>query len=161
MLKIIDRSGKIMVMRPDCTTPIARVAATKLKTLPLPQRLYYADGVSLRRSAPGRQRDRPVRRGAHRSGGPRSRPGDDRYGGGCPCAPAAWPGYYIELDVLDSPVLGRAHGTGRGAGGRAADSDRGQRLCRAGGLFGALSGPAGNSGPPAALPALWWGRGTG
>lgn len=41
MLKIIDRSGKIMVMRPDCTTPIARVAATKLKSVPLPQRLYY------------------------------------------------------------------------------------------------------------------------
>lgn len=45
MLKIIDRSGKIMVMRPDCTTPIARVAATKLRTLPLPQRLYYAQTV--------------------------------------------------------------------------------------------------------------------
>ena len=45
MLKIIDRSGKIMVMRPDCTTPIARVAATKLKALPLPQRLYYAQPV--------------------------------------------------------------------------------------------------------------------
>ena len=41
MLKIIDRGGRIMVMRPDCTTPIARVAATKLKNLPLPQRLYY------------------------------------------------------------------------------------------------------------------------
>ena len=45
MLKIIDRSGKIMVMRPDCTTPIARVAATKLKTLPLPQRLFYDQTV--------------------------------------------------------------------------------------------------------------------
>ncbi|WP_294549017.1 ATP phosphoribosyltransferase regulatory subunit [uncultured Pseudoflavonifractor sp.] len=45
MLKIIDRSGKIMVMRPDCTTPIARVAATKLRTLPLPQRLYYDQTV--------------------------------------------------------------------------------------------------------------------
>lgn len=45
MLKIIDRSGKIMVMRPDCTTPIARVAATRLKTLPLPQRLYYDQTV--------------------------------------------------------------------------------------------------------------------
>ena len=31
MLKLIDRSGKIMVMRPDCTAPIARVAATKLQ----------------------------------------------------------------------------------------------------------------------------------
>lgn len=45
MLKIIDRSGKIMVMRPDCTTPIARVAATKLRSLPLPQRLYYDQTV--------------------------------------------------------------------------------------------------------------------
>ncbi len=45
MMKIIDRSGKIMVMRPDCTTPIARVAATKLKSLPLPQRLYYDQTV--------------------------------------------------------------------------------------------------------------------
>ena len=45
MLKIVDRSGKLMVMRPDCTTPIARVAATKLKTVPLPQRLYYNETV--------------------------------------------------------------------------------------------------------------------
>ena len=45
MLKLIDRSGKIMVMRPDCTTPIARVAATKLKSVPLPQRLYYDQTV--------------------------------------------------------------------------------------------------------------------
>ncbi len=45
MLKIIDRSGKIMVMRPDSTAPIARVAATKLKGLPLPQRLYYVQTV--------------------------------------------------------------------------------------------------------------------
>lgn len=45
MLKIIDRSGRIMVMRPDCTAPIARVAATKLKHLALPQRLYYGQTV--------------------------------------------------------------------------------------------------------------------
>ena len=45
MLKIIDRSGKIMVMRPDSTAPIARVAATKLKALALPQRLYYDQTV--------------------------------------------------------------------------------------------------------------------
>ena len=44
-LKIVDRSGKIMVMRPDCTAPIARVAATKLKAVPLPQRLYYNQTV--------------------------------------------------------------------------------------------------------------------
>ncbi len=45
MLKIIDRSGKIMVMRPDCTTPIARVAATKLRGVPLPQRLFYSQTI--------------------------------------------------------------------------------------------------------------------
>jgi len=45
MLKIIDRSGKIMVMRPDSTAPIARVAATKLKGMPFPQRLYYDQTV--------------------------------------------------------------------------------------------------------------------
>lgn len=44
-LKIVDRDGKIMVMRPDCTIPIARVAATKLKAVPLPQRLYYNETV--------------------------------------------------------------------------------------------------------------------
>ncbi len=44
-LKIVDRDGKIMVMRPDCTVPIARVAATKLKALPFPQRLYYNETV--------------------------------------------------------------------------------------------------------------------
>ena len=45
MVKIIDRSGKILVLRPDCTTPIARVAATKLKNLPMPQRFYYDQTV--------------------------------------------------------------------------------------------------------------------
>lgn len=44
-LKIVDRDGKIMVMRPDCTVPIARVAATKLKAVALPQRLYYNESV--------------------------------------------------------------------------------------------------------------------
>ena len=41
MVKIIDRSGKICVLRPDCTTPIARVAATRLKDMVLPCRFYY------------------------------------------------------------------------------------------------------------------------
>lgn len=45
MLKIVDRSGKLMVMRPDCTTPIARVVSTKLRGMPLPQRLYYNETV--------------------------------------------------------------------------------------------------------------------
>lgn len=45
MLKIIDRTGKILAMRPDCTVAIGRVAATKLTGLPLPLRLYYRQMV--------------------------------------------------------------------------------------------------------------------
>lgn len=45
MRKLIDRSSSILVMRPDNTTPIARVAATKLRTTPMPQRLYYNQSV--------------------------------------------------------------------------------------------------------------------
>lgn len=45
MLKVGDPSGKFCVMRPDSTTPIARVAATKLCSVPLPQRLYYDQTV--------------------------------------------------------------------------------------------------------------------
>ena len=41
MLKLVDRSGRILVLRPDCTTPIARVAATRLDPARLPQRLFY------------------------------------------------------------------------------------------------------------------------
>ena len=45
MVKVWDSSGKLCVLRPDSTTPIARVAATKLRSLPLPQRLYYDQTV--------------------------------------------------------------------------------------------------------------------
>lgn len=41
MLKLVDRSGRLLVLRPDSTTPIARVAATKLKDMVLPRRFYY------------------------------------------------------------------------------------------------------------------------
>lgn len=44
-MKIIDRAGKILVMRPDNTVAIGRVAATKLSSLPLPMRLYYNQTV--------------------------------------------------------------------------------------------------------------------
>lgn len=45
MMKVIDRSGRILAMRPDNTTPIARVMASQLRTAPLPQRLYYNQNV--------------------------------------------------------------------------------------------------------------------
>ena len=55
MLKIIDRSGKILVMRPESTIPIARVAATKMKDSPLPQRFYYNQEIY--RSSSGNRGD--------------------------------------------------------------------------------------------------------
>jgi len=45
MLKIIDRSGRICVARPDNTTPIARIAATRLDDGALPVKLYYSQKV--------------------------------------------------------------------------------------------------------------------
>lgn len=45
MLKLVDRSGKLLVLRPEGTTPIARVAATKLKDTILPRRFYYSEKV--------------------------------------------------------------------------------------------------------------------
>ncbi|OEH86808.1 ATP phosphoribosyltransferase regulatory subunit [Desulfuribacillus stibiiarsenatis] len=41
LYKLIDRNGKTLVLRPDMTTPIARVAASLLKDEPLPLRLCY------------------------------------------------------------------------------------------------------------------------
>ncbi len=41
MYKLTENSGRLLVLRPDNTTPIARVVATKLKSEPLPQKLYY------------------------------------------------------------------------------------------------------------------------
>ena len=41
MMKVVDRTGKILVMRPDCTVAMGRVVATKLSGLPVPLRLYY------------------------------------------------------------------------------------------------------------------------
>lgn len=41
MLKIADREGRLLVIRPDCTTPIARIAATRLGESVQPYRLYY------------------------------------------------------------------------------------------------------------------------
>ena len=45
MLKIIDKSGRICVARPDNTTPLARIAATRLDDAALPVRLYYSQKV--------------------------------------------------------------------------------------------------------------------
>lgn len=45
MVKFIDAKGRILVLRPDCTTPIARLAATKLKSFTPPLRLFYNQSI--------------------------------------------------------------------------------------------------------------------
>lgn len=45
MYKLFDNQGRILVLRPDITTPIARIAATKLKDAPHPLRLFYTSNV--------------------------------------------------------------------------------------------------------------------
>ena len=47
MYKLTDNNGRLLVLRADNTMPIARVAATKLKNEPLPQKLYYHQSVYL------------------------------------------------------------------------------------------------------------------
>ena len=57
MFKLTDKSGRLVVLRPDNTTPMARIAATRLKNAPRPVKLCYnqnvfrtSDGYSGRRS---------------------------------------------------------------------------------------------------------------
>ncbi|MGB4389416.1 MAG: ATP phosphoribosyltransferase regulatory subunit [Caldicoprobacterales bacterium] len=45
MYKFFEPGDRIMVLRPDITMPIARIAATKMKEYPLPLRLSYIGSV--------------------------------------------------------------------------------------------------------------------
>lgn len=45
MFKTVDNKGRLLVVRPDSTLPIARMAATRLKNSLLPLRLYYKQAV--------------------------------------------------------------------------------------------------------------------
>ena len=45
MYKLVDGKGRLLVMRPDSTMPIARLTAARLKNAPLPLRLYYMQDV--------------------------------------------------------------------------------------------------------------------
>ncbi|MDN5348191.1 MAG: phosphoribosyltransferase regulatory subunit [Clostridia bacterium] len=58
LYKFIDREGHILALRPDLTTPIARLTATKLRHSSFPLRLCYAANV-FRYEAPqaGRMRE--------------------------------------------------------------------------------------------------------
>lgn len=43
--KFFDRNNQILALRPDMTTPIARVAASRLQESPMPLRLFYLANV--------------------------------------------------------------------------------------------------------------------
>ena len=45
MYKFTDDKGRLLVLRPDSTMPIARLVATRLQQAQLPVRLYYAQDV--------------------------------------------------------------------------------------------------------------------
>ena len=45
MYKLVDSKGRIIVMRPDSTIPIARLAASRLKDAKFPLRLFYNQSV--------------------------------------------------------------------------------------------------------------------
>lgn len=56
MYKLTDNNGRLMVLRPDSTTPIARLCATRLKEEKLPIRLFYKQAVySATRQMSGKQ----------------------------------------------------------------------------------------------------------
>lgn len=45
MFKLTDTTGKLAVLRPDNTTPIARIVSSRLKNAPMPIKLYYNQNV--------------------------------------------------------------------------------------------------------------------
>lgn len=45
LYKLIDNKGRILVLRPDSTMPIARIIATRLREAKLPLRLFYNQSV--------------------------------------------------------------------------------------------------------------------
>lgn len=45
MYKMTDRRGRLIVMRPDSTMPIARLTATRLQNQPKPVRLFYTQPI--------------------------------------------------------------------------------------------------------------------
>src|SRR5665648_182064 len=45
MIKFFDREGNIIALRPEMTTPLARVTSTKMQQEPKPLRFYYMGNV--------------------------------------------------------------------------------------------------------------------
>lgn len=45
MYKFFDNRGRILVLRPDMTVPVARMINTKFRDISLPVKLYYSEKV--------------------------------------------------------------------------------------------------------------------
>ncbi len=60
LFKLVDRGGEVLALRPEMTTPVARLVATRLQDDPRPLRLAYAGQVFRGREAgSGRLREFP------------------------------------------------------------------------------------------------------
>lgn len=57
LYRFIDDRGRIMVLRPDMTTPIARLVSTRLRDRDLPMRFCYVANIFRRENHAGRQRE--------------------------------------------------------------------------------------------------------
>ena len=57
MIKFFDREGNIIALRPEMTTPLARVTSTKMQQEPKPSRLYYIGNVFRYDDKVGNQRE--------------------------------------------------------------------------------------------------------
>lgn len=57
LYRFIDDRGQIMLLRPDMTTPIARLVSTRLKDQQFPQRFCYVTNVFRRDNQAGQQRE--------------------------------------------------------------------------------------------------------
>ncbi|MEN1760677.1 ATP phosphoribosyltransferase regulatory subunit [Anoxynatronum sibiricum] len=58
MFKLIDADGRILVLRPDCTIPMARVVATKMRDFVYPLKLcYVADVFRIDQEQAGKKRE--------------------------------------------------------------------------------------------------------
>ena len=58
MFKLIDADGRILVLRPDCTIPMVRIVATKMKDFVYPLKLcYVADVFRIDQEQAGKKRE--------------------------------------------------------------------------------------------------------
>ncbi|WP_124098760.1 ATP phosphoribosyltransferase regulatory subunit [Ruminococcus sp. Marseille-P6503] len=69
MYKLTDSKGRLIVLRPDSTIPIARLASTRLKYAKLPLRLYYNQSVYQNNSLLKGHSDETVQSGIELIGG--------------------------------------------------------------------------------------------